>query len=86
MPEEDKINAENKPAAQNEPPELTPLIPGLGGETDGKRPYLVAGGCILGALVLMIPYYYFRMHKEVKAKAQPMQWRFFLISYIFLLK
>ena len=59
MPEEDKINAENKPAAQNEPPELTPLIPGLGGETDGKRPYLVAGGCILGALVLMIPYYYF---------------------------
>lgn len=59
MPEENK-NEEKKPAEVSASPDLSPMIPGLGGESGSKKSlFLILGGCVFGALLLMIPYYYF---------------------------
>lgn len=59
MPEEKKATEEKKPSEENAPQDLTPMIPGL--EEGGKKSnlFLIIGSCILGALLLMIPYYFF---------------------------
>lgn len=59
MPEEKKVSEEKKPAEENASSELTPMIPGLEGAGENKKIFLLIGSCVFGALLLMIPYYYF---------------------------
>ena len=59
MAEEKKTSVEMKPPEESLPQNLTPIIPGLEGTAEKKNPFLLIGFCILGALFLMIPYYFF---------------------------
>ena len=59
MPEEKKTAADKKPPEDNASPDLAPLIPGLEGGSEKNNHWLLIGSCILGILLLMVPYYFF---------------------------
>ena len=59
MPEEKKSAADKKTAEESASPDLAPMIPGLEGGAEKNKALLIIGSCVFGALLLMIPYYYF---------------------------